>query len=139
MTRSREQKAQAASAENTATGPGVKRNGSSANGSANKCARERVTAIAWIEEPDWNTLRDSMADSDSLPQEYTAWLARTERQLELLDSRGFKVHKVRLQPDEFDRWCLSHGMRRDAGARAIYVSKQLQLIVSPRSDVDTSH
>jgi len=102
-------------------------------------AKDRVTAIAWIEETDWPELRDSMMDSDSLPFEYTAWLARTERQLELLDSRGFKVHKIRIQPDEFDRWCLSHGMRRDAGARAIYVSKQLQLIVSPNSDTDTSH
>ncbi len=103
------------------------------NQTAKSLEKDRVTAIAWIEENDWPTLRDSMTDSESLPFEYNTWLARTERQLELLDSRGFKVHKVRIQPDEFDRWCLSHGMRPDAGARAIYVSKQLQLIVSPTS------
>ena len=94
----------------------------------------RVTGVQWFEATDWQLLQDSLRDSADLPDEHSVWLTKAQSQVDDLTKKGFNVHKIRIEPASFTRWCSARGLRRNAGARALYVSTQLSFLTATDDD-----
>ena len=72
-------------------------------------------AVAWLREEDWP--RWLSIDSDFQP-DYQHWLRRIEAALKEQETRGHRVVKVTIDPDEFLKWSRINGGKVNSQARA---------------------
>lgn len=70
----------------------------------------QLTILAWYTEDDWPLLRKISVDRQTLPPDYSDWVAAAEKQERDMLSNGQPVKRVLVQPDALQHWAIERGM-----------------------------
>jgi len=88
--------------------------------------RDRLDAgvgVAWYKRNHFEEARRIMFDADDIPEEFDDWQRLAKRQEREILAQGGRPFRVYIIPNEFERWCVSHGHRRDEKGRKAYASE----------------
>jgi hypothetical protein len=80
--------------------------------------RVEVIGLAWFRTAeDYDALGKLMDDGDTFRCTYAEWLSKAGKGEYLLASQGKTVVRAYLDPVEFPKWCLDHGLKIDSEGR----------------------
>ena len=65
----------------------------------------RIVAIAWYRENQWDGLLSCSIDSYELERSYQEWLAQAVTKIAKLKKSGINVVKVNVDVNELQKWC----------------------------------
>jgi hypothetical protein len=81
-----------------------------------------LMAIATYREDQWDRLRASAADRDSMDETWEKWNAGIEEVIANLESQGHAYVCVQLDVEEIEEYCKEQGVPNDSRARSALVS-----------------
>jgi hypothetical protein len=87
--------------------------------------RSVVVGVAWYSEDQWALVKASATDPERFEASYPEWVTMAEEALQQLQAAGVAPIKVLVHSAELSAWCLAHGKRNEAGARAQLASEKL--------------
>lgn len=95
---------------------------------------QKISAVgmAWYREADYLAALAIMADAQTMPTTYAAWLAIAQKRERELTRDGHKVIRAIVDPKTFPDWCRRNGFAHiDTHARgaygADYAARQISL------------
>lgn len=86
---------------------------------------ERVFGVAWYTEEQWGHVKASAVDPERFEATYAQWVEMVESTLKDFRLAIGNPIKVNVDANELAAWCLVHGKRNEASARAEFASYQL--------------
>ena len=81
-----------------------------------------VYALAWFQPKEWQVLKETVDDPDSLDDSYDEWRKQANSAIREFHSRGNKVKKVSIKVSELLMWCESKGIKPNSKARAEFTA-----------------
>ncbi len=94
--------------------------------------RKRFTGVAWVNQPDWFTLRSLFLDPNALPETFERWREKTMSEIRDLEDRGFIVQKIPILPEDYVHWCRFRGLRPSCSSMRLFVAKSIELTPDAR-------
>jgi len=85
-----------------------------------------VVGVYWIEEGDYQALRNIFDDGHKMPLTWKEWLKMAEEMKQGLEASGHVVMRVRINPRTFSDWCAVQGIETDREARKRFVAAAVQ-------------
>lgn len=85
-----------------------------------------VFGFAWYTEEQWVHVKVSAVDPERFETTYSEWVDMAESTFENLRRAIGNPIKVNVDANELAAWCLVHGKRNNASARAEFVSYKLE-------------
>ena len=85
-----------------------------------------VLGVTWYREADWPRVKALFPDANELHDTYAEWLSSADDSVKELKRNGMDAKAVLIDIDAFVVWCLAHGHKLDAKARAEYTTEKLQ-------------
>lgn len=82
----------------------------------------QIAGMAWFKPENFVKLRAMFEDGNKLHRTYPEWLKAALTGQKQLESRGIRVIRVDIDPDDFPKWCKSKGLNLNANARTQYAS-----------------
>lgn len=82
--------------------------------------RHKVLVRPWVQESDWQRLRDLADDRHLLPATHAEFEHADAVAIAELERRGFIVDLITIDPDDWAQWCRTFGEQLDAKARDHY-------------------
>ena len=79
-------------------------------------------SVAWYTAAEWRKVKDASVDSDRFEESYAEWLAMAEDAVTKLSAAGLVTERFYIESEELLAWCIFHGKKNDANARAQFVS-----------------
>lgn len=79
-------------------------------------------AIAWFNSQQWHKLKAIAEDADALDESYESWLAGVKKLEKQLHEQGQHAHRIMLETDALQRWCLARKRPLNGEARADYAA-----------------
>ena len=79
-------------------------------------------AIAWFNSEQWHKLKEIADDADSLDATYEKWLAGAKKLEQQLHDQGMHAHRMLLEVDTLQKWCVARKRPLNGEARADYAS-----------------
>ena len=83
-------------------------------------------AFCWYEAGEWEKLKQTAIDSDTLDDSYEKWKSNANNAIVELNAQGLKINKVAMKMDEFNVWCQENNYSNNSSARSSYGAKKLQ-------------
>ena len=81
-----------------------------------------VVGVYWIAEEDYPALLKIFDDGHRLPRRWKEWLKIAEEMERGLLSYGHVVLRVRIDPDTFSDWCVTHDARSSSEGRKKFIA-----------------
>ena len=94
----------------------------------------KVAGMAWYKPENFARLLSIFEDSHKLHRTHKEWLLAAETGRKNLESQGFRVVCVDIDPDQFPKWCKANGMKLNAEARNKFASLMAYKIVTGVQD-----
>jgi len=82
--------------------------------------------IAWYREDQWQLLRSTASDSESIEDTYQEWMQIAGESIEKLKKHGLDPVKVDFDVHEFNGWCNTHKRNPNAESRSEYAAELLR-------------
>ncbi|WP_298955547.1 hypothetical protein [uncultured Methylobacterium sp.] len=79
--------------------------------------QEQAVGIPWFDSDNYRLARRFMADAQTLPRQYDAWLSEAQSIEASVIRSGRIAMRVPIEVHDFIAWCLFHGRDPDGGAR----------------------
>lgn len=86
-----------------------------------------AVGVGWDTEEEWakvKAMKATAADADRFEATYAEWVQMAEDSLAHFRAAGIVDEQSYVNADALLAWCLAHGKRNDAAARAEFVSEQ---------------
>lgn len=80
-------------------------------------------ALAWYSPEEWQKLRDTAADRDSLNDSYLEWFTEATKTYQSLTELGSRVERVAVRMDELNAWCQRNGVPNTSASRSHFVAE----------------
>jgi hypothetical protein len=87
--------------------------------------RSLKIGVSWYSEDQWQLIKASATDAERFEETYADWVAMAEESMKNMLAAGIVAERVPVIASELLAWCLAHGKKNNASARAEFVS-QLQ-------------
>ena len=85
--------------------------------------RTITVGVTWYSEDQWSLVRAAATDPERFEETYAEWVAMAEEAMQNLVAAGVVAERVHIVASDLLAWCLAHGKKNDAAARAEYVSQ----------------
>lgn len=79
-------------------------------------------AIPWFNADQWQKLKAVADDADTLDSTYEKWLAGARKFEQQLHEQGMHAHRIMLETDSLQKWCLARKRPLNGDSRADYAS-----------------
>ncbi len=79
-------------------------------------------AVGWYTEEEWRKVKEAAVDSERFEETYAEWETMAEDAIQKMLIAGLTAEKFYVNSEEFLSWCIIHGRKNDASARAQFVS-----------------
>ena len=86
--------------------------------------REIDVGVGWYTESDWALVKAAATDPERFESTYEVWVQMAEESLLNFLAAGIVARKEYINANELLAWCLAHGKKNNAGARAQFVSER---------------
>lgn len=86
----------------------------------------RIAAIIWYTSDSYAACRAIMRDKARLPRTYLAWQKKSEAQARKAIGEGYRVYRITLEAENFEKWCDEKGMVPDAAARIEFAAQAIR-------------
>ena len=83
-------------------------------------------AFCWYEPSEWEILKRTAADSETLDDTYEEWKSNANRAISEFYTQGIKIKKISMRMYEFEIWCEENNYINNSEARSEYAAKKLQ-------------
>lgn len=83
-----------------------------------------AVSIGWYTEEQWQKVKAAATDAERFEASYREWIDMAESALRDLRATGIAAEKFHVDAEALLAWCLAHGRKNDASARAEFVSQQ---------------
>lgn len=71
----------------------------------------QAIGILWFkDEARYREYKRIITDPDALGNNYTSWMFKSQKFINLFESNGFHVIKIEAEVSEFVHWCTLHGI-----------------------------
>jgi hypothetical protein len=95
--------------------------------------RDSLVGVPWYTADSYRAILEVMDDAGLFPDSYAAWHRGAEECVRSLRLAGRIPVPVRIEPQEFLRWCAEENVRSDAEARMDYA----RAMIAGRQEVVT--
>jgi hypothetical protein len=79
-------------------------------------------AIPWFNAEQWQKLITVSDDADTLDSSYEKWLAGVKKLEQQLRDQGMHAHRIMLDVEALQKWCVARKRPLNSEARADYAS-----------------
>lgn len=79
--------------------------------------------IPWYERDAYARIRSIMDDPDMLPERFDEWLEVAHLLENEIKTRGQRVIRAIIEPEQFRSWCLSRGKKPNAKSRRHFAAQ----------------
>ena len=83
-------------------------------------------AFCWYEADEWEKLKRTAVDSDTLDDSYEEWKSNANTAINELTAQGLQINKIAMKMDEFKAWCERNNSENNSDARSNYAANKLQ-------------
>jgi hypothetical protein len=83
-------------------------------------------SVGWYTEDEWQKVKAAATDAERFEATYPDWVNMAESSMKGLRATGVMAEKYYINAETLFAWCLAHGRKNDAPARAQFVSEQAQ-------------
>ncbi len=83
-------------------------------------------AFCWYEPSEWEILKRTAADSETLDDTYEEWKSNANRAISEFNAQGININKISMKMEEFETWCKENSYINNSEARSEYAAKKLQ-------------
>jgi hypothetical protein len=80
-------------------------------------------ALPWYRRSHYRPLLAFFSDPDKMPATYDAWLTRAELTESQLQTAGFAVARIWIEPIPFAAWCREHNVSPDQRSRLTFANE----------------
>lgn len=94
---------------------------------------DNIVGMAWYKPENFKRVRAMYDDGYMLQTTYPDWLATAELGYLHNQSRGVKVVRVDIDPEEFPRWCADQKLRMNAVGRLVYIQFMAEQVAKARN------
>lgn len=81
-----------------------------------------VYSFAWYQRDDWQLLKESVEDPDTLDDSYEEWRKNANKTISDFKSSGQQVVKISVNVAELLDWCRNKGVAPNGKARSEYAA-----------------
>ena len=81
-----------------------------------------VYSFAWFEPEEWQCLKETVDDPESLDDSYQEWRHNAENAIGELRANGAQVQKISIKISKLLAWCESRGLKPNSKARSEYAA-----------------
>ena len=86
--------------------------------------RQLEVGVGWYTETEWALVKAAATDPERFESTYEEWVQMAEESLLKFLAAGIVAKKAYINANELLAWCLAHGKKNNAGARAQFVSEK---------------
>lgn len=86
----------------------------------------KIAAIIWYTSDSFAACRAIMRDKARFPRTYSAWQKKSEMQARQAISEGYRVYRIALDAENFEKWCGDNKMAPNAEARIAFASQAIR-------------
>jgi len=83
-------------------------------------------AFCWYEPSEWEILKRTATDADTLDDTYKEWKSNANRAISEFKTRGMRINKISMKMREFKSWCEENNCVNNSEARSQYAVGKLQ-------------
>jgi len=83
-------------------------------------------AFCWYEADEWETLKRTAADSETLDNSYEEWKSNANNAISELKAQGLEISKIAMKMDELTSWCQENNYENNSKARSNYAANKLR-------------
>lgn len=81
-----------------------------------------IYSFAWFQPQEWQCLKDTVDDPESLDDSYQQWRHNAERAITELRANGEQVKKISIKINKLLAWCELKGLKPNSAARSEYAA-----------------
>ncbi|NUZ13338.1 hypothetical protein HUZ36_21475 [Pseudoalteromonas sp. McH1-7] len=81
-----------------------------------------VYSFAWFEPDEWQKLKETVEDPDTLDDSYQEWRQNAENVIRELRAGGQQVKKISIKISKLLVWCESRSLKPNSKARSEYAA-----------------
>lgn len=82
-------------------------------------------AFCWYEPSEWEILKRTAADSETLNDTYEEWQSNANSAIGEIEAQGKQIKKISIKMNALESWCRDNGYINNSKARSEYAVKQL--------------
>ncbi|HDL01581.1 MAG TPA: hypothetical protein ENH23_05045 [candidate division Zixibacteria bacterium] len=83
--------------------------------------------VAWFREDQWELLKTTAADSETIEDTYQKWLTGAVKRMEELIKEGYETVKIDFDVDKFNDWCQNNEKVPNGESRSEYTAQLLRI------------
>lgn len=83
----------------------------------------QIAGLCWIQEADWDRLKEVAEDRERLEATWQEWEAKSLEMIEVFATRNIHIQKIDVNIEELINWCASQDKPINASTRAEYVTQ----------------
>ena len=86
--------------------------------------RQVDVGVGWYTKSEWALAKAAATDPERFESTYEEWVQMAEESLLKFLAAGIVANKAYINTNELLAWCVAHGRKNDATARAQFVSEK---------------
>ena len=83
-------------------------------------------AFCWYESSEWEILKRTATDSETLDDTYEEWKSNAARAISEFTAQGIIIKKISMKMYELETWCKENSYINNSEARSEYAARKLQ-------------